>query len=294
MTERVFIIGPGHVGRGLFRAFRASGVEVVGLHGKRPSGVASSTGALPAEMSQANVVIICVRDPQLDSTIDEVSVAARDGRIARGAVILHTSAIAEPGGLIALTGAGFPGGTFHPLVPFTDPEVSAGLLRKGWIGIDGDIAARNMSRRIAGHLGARTIDIPAGKKPAYHAAAVMSSNFPVVLASVAGHLMHEIGIPESSAYQAVESLIAGAVANMKNAVPDDALTGPVVRGDPETVDKHLRALAGHDRAAEVYRALSLAAVEIAGRRGTDQKKLAAVRGILRAPAAKTPPGKAES
>jgi len=103
-----------------------------------------------------------------------------------------------------------------------------------------------------------------------------------VLASVAGHLLHDIGIPDASAYQAVESLMSGALANMKQATPDDALTGPVVRGDAETVGKHLRALKGHERALEVYRALSAAAVEIAQRRGTDPKKLAAVGGLVRA------------
>ena len=281
MTERVFIIGPGHVGRGLFRAFRASGVEVVGLHGKRASGVATSTGNIPAEASRANVVIVCVRDPQLDDAIAEVTVAAGEGRIARGAVILHTSAIAEPVGLKTLRDGGFPGGTFHPLVPFSDPDVSAELLRKAWIGIDGENAAKNASRRLAGHLGARTLEIPPGKKPAYHAAAVISSNFPVVLASVAGHLLHDIGIPDASAYQAVESLMSGALANMKQMLPDDALTGPVVRGDAETVGKHVRALHGHEMALDVYRALSAAAVEIAQRRGVDQKKLAAVAGLLR-------------
>ena len=122
MSERVFIIGPGHVGRGLFRAFRASGVDVVGLHGKRASGVATSTGNIPADAARANVVIVCVRDPQLDAAIAEVSDAAADGRIARGTVVLHTSAIAEPGGLQALSATGIPGGTFHPLVPFSDPE----------------------------------------------------------------------------------------------------------------------------------------------------------------------------
>ena len=71
---------------------------------------------------------------------------------------------------------------------------------------------RNRLKVGAGHLGARTLDIPAGKKPAYHAAAVISSNFPVVLASVAGHLLHDIGIPDSSAYRAVESLMSGALA----------------------------------------------------------------------------------
>jgi predicted short-subunit dehydrogenase-like oxidoreductase (DUF2520 family) len=281
VSERVFIIGPGHVGRGLFRAFRASGVDVVGLHGKRPSGVATSTGNIPADAARANVVIVCVRDPQLDETIAEVAAAASDGRIARGTVILHTSAIAEPAGLAALTQAGFPGGTFHPLVPFSDPDVSAEMLRKGWIGVDGENAAKNVSRRLAGHLGARVLEIPAGKKPAYHAAAVISSNFPVVLASVAGHLLHEIGIPDASAYQAVESLMSGALANMKQMLPDDALTGPIVRGDAETVGKHLRALQGHGAASEVYRSLSAAAVEIARRRGVDPKKLTALAGMLR-------------
>jgi predicted short-subunit dehydrogenase-like oxidoreductase (DUF2520 family) len=281
LSERVFIIGPGHVGRGLFRAFRASGVDVVGLHGKRPSGVNTSTGSIPADAARANVVMLCVRDTQVDDGIAEIAAAAEAGRIARDSVILHTSAIAEPAGLGALSAAGHAGGTFHPLVPFGDPEISADLLRKAWIGIDGDIAAKNTSRRLAGHLGARTLDIPPGKKAAYHAAAVIASNFPVVLASVAGHLLHDIGVPDSSAHQAVESLMSGALANMKRALPDDVLTGPVVRGDLETVGKHLRALIGHDRALEVYRAMSAAAGEIAQRRGVDQKKLAAIAGVLR-------------
>jgi predicted short-subunit dehydrogenase-like oxidoreductase (DUF2520 family) len=225
--------------------------------------------------------MVCVRDTQVDDAIAEIAAAAEAGRIARDSVILHTSAIAEPAGLGALSAAGHAGGTFHPLVPFSDPEISADLLRKAWIGIDGDIAAKNTSRRLAGHLGARTLDIPPGKKAAYHAAAVIASNFPVVLASVAGHLLHDIGVPDSSAHQAVESLMSGALANMKRALPDDVLTGPVVRGDLETVGKHLRALIGHDRALEVYRAMSAAAGEIAQRRGVDQKKLAAIAGVLR-------------
>jgi predicted short-subunit dehydrogenase-like oxidoreductase (DUF2520 family) len=155
------------------------------------------------------------------------------------------------------------------------------MLRKGWIGIDGENAAKNASRRLAGHIGARVLEIPPGKKGAYHAAAVIASNFPVVLASVAGHLLHDIGIPDASAYQAVESLMSGALANMKQALPDDALTGPIMRGDAETVGKHLRAVQGHGAASEVYRALSAAAVEIARGRGVDDKKLLAVGGLLR-------------
>jgi predicted short-subunit dehydrogenase-like oxidoreductase (DUF2520 family) len=253
---------------------------LIGLHGKRASGVATSTGVLPPELSSANVIIVSVRDSQLDAAIVELLEAEGKKQIASGTVILHTSAIAEPAGLDTLRAKGFAGGTFHPLVPFGDPDASAEMLRHGWIGVDGDNAAVNASRRLAGQIGARTMDIPAGQKPAYHAAAVMASNFPVVLASVAARLLKDIGVPEGSSLQAVTSLMSGALANMRQAVPDDALTGPVIRGDTETVAKHLRVLGSHGEAREVYRALSSAAVRIAQRRGTDQKKLAALTGML--------------
>jgi len=282
MSERVFQIGAGQVGRGLNRAFAASGTRVVGLHGRRPSTVATSHGAIPDSIAEANVVIVSVRDPQIDGVMSEILSAAEAGRLERGTVVLHTSAIAEPAALSKLAAIGFPGGTFHPLIPFTDPDRASAMLHGGWIGIDGDATARSAARRLAARMGARTLDIPAGGKPAYHAAAVMGSNFPVVLASVAGHLLQALGITESSAHHAIESLMTGAMANMAITAPDDALTGPVVRGDAVTVGKHLKGLKPYPSAAAVYRALSVAAVEIAERRGVDQEKLAALRATITA------------
>lgn len=282
MTERVFQVGAGQVGRGLNCAFAASGVRVIGLHSRRPSAGATSYGEIPAAIGEANVVIVSVRDPQIDGAMQEIIASARAGRMERGTVVLHTSAVAEPEALEALAELGMPGGTFHPLLPFTDPERAAGMLRGGWIGIDGDATARSAARRIAAHIGARTLDIPAGKKPAYHAAAVMGSNFPVVLASVASHLLQELGITESSSNHAIESLMAGALANLVNVSPDDALTGPVVRGDAATVGKHLKGVKPFPTASSVYRALSIAAVEIAERRGLDPEKVAALRATITA------------
>ena len=112
----------------------------------------------------------------------------------------------------------------------------------------------------------------------------MASNFPVVLASVASHLLQELGIGESSANHAIESLMSGAMANLAGVSPDAALTGPVVRGDPATVGKHLKALKPYPSASAVYRALSIAAVEIAGRRGVDQETLASLRATIAATA----------
>jgi len=283
VSERVFIVGAGQVGKGLFRAFRAAGVDVLGLHSRRPTALATSSGHLPATNAEANAVIVAVRDDQLDDALAEVvdaTTASGRRRVASGAVIVHTSGGAEPELLSRLGDMQLSGGTFHPLIPFANPERAPELLRKGWIGIDGDDPARATSRRLAGHLGARTLDIPAGMKPIYHAAAVIGSNFPVVLEAVASRLMTDVGIPERSAEQAVHSLIEAAISNTAGARAEDVLTGPVVRGDADIVHRHLQALRHDPDARALYRRLSFAALEIAARRGVDPDKLAEIQRLL--------------
>ncbi len=290
MSERVFIIGAGQVGRGLSRAFRASGTEVVSVHGRRPTEFATSSGDLPASIRDANIVLIAVRDPQIAGVISELAGVEQQRPIGfsrsanpvitSGTVILHTSGSAEVRSLDVLRAAGFACGTFHPLAPFSVTERVPDLLHGGWIGIDGDDAAKACSRRLAGHVGARTLEIPAGGKPAYHAAAVMASNFPVVLAYAAAQLMNSAGISDRPAQAAVESLISAAVGNLATAKPVDALTGPVVRGDAETVRKHMETLSGQPELLAVYRSLSEIALRIARERGTDPAAIAAMRSVL--------------
>jgi predicted short-subunit dehydrogenase-like oxidoreductase (DUF2520 family) len=283
VSERVFIVGAGQVGVGLFRAFRAAHVEVVGLHSRRHSSVATSSGQFPAAIGDANAIIVAVRDDQLDDVLaDLVDASAPAGRrrLASGTVVVHTSGGAEPELLSRLADMGLSGGTFHPLVPFANPERAPELLRRAWIGIDGDDPARATSRRLAGHIGARTLDIPPGMKSIYHAAAVISSNFPVVLEAVASNLMAEVGIPERSAQQAVHSLMEAAISNTAGASPESVLTGPVVRGDVDTVQRHLHALRHNPDARALYRRLSFAALEIAKRRGADPARLAEIQRLL--------------
>ncbi len=290
MSERVFIIGAGQVGRGLSRAFRASGVEVLGVHGRTPSEYATSHGVMPPAIRDANTVIVAVRDPQIAGVVSGLAGAEQQRPlgfskalhpiVSSGTVILHTSGIAEVRSLDLLRSAGFECGTFHPLAPFSVAARVPDLLRGGWVGIDGDDAARASARRLAGNLGARTLEIPPGGKPAYHAAAVMASNFPVALAYAASQLMHAAGIPDRTAQSAVVSLINAAVGNLSNASPVDALTGPVVRGDAETVRKHVEMLSGQPELLGVYRALSEVALKVARERGTDPNALAAIRSVL--------------
>ena len=279
MTRGVFILGAGRAGRGLSRALRASGVHLIGLHGRReerePDVV--TVGAIPDAAHAADTILVAVRDGQLEEALGELAAAP----LAAGAVVLHASGSAEPVALAKLRKAGHPCGTFHPLVPLADPARAAERLRGAWIGIDGDPGAIEVAKQLAERLGAHTLRIPAGEKAAYHAAAVIASNFPTVLAAVAVSLLGSIGMNERESWGAIRALMRGAVANLDTDVPARALTGPIARGDVETVQKHLAALEPHPAALELYAMLSQVAVELARAGGADGRALGRIDEALR-------------
>lgn len=266
---RVFILGAGRAGLALARGLRAGAVRVSGVHGRRATAGVTS-GPLPAGLGAATTVLVAVRDAQLDAALAELHPA-----LPRGAVVLHLSGASDPAGLEPLRAAGHPCGTFHPLVPLAPDSDVGALLRGAWFGVDGDAAAVAASRVLARALGARALRIPAGEKPRYHAAAVLASNYPVVLAALAERLMREAGVDPAAARGAVTMLLAGAASNARGLAADRpfaaTLTGPMVRGDQETVRRHLDALAGDPILADVYRALAEATAALLGERVNDAR-----------------------
>lgn len=284
---RVFILGAGRVGRGLAGALRASGVDVIGLHGRRLD-VGVSAGPLPASVDDADVVVVAVRDAQLEGALLEIAAplraeapGARRGGSAQRPVVLHVSGSATPRTLDDLRARGHAAGTFHPLVPIAEPAHAGDRLRGAWIGVDGDAAAIEAGRTLARHLGASTLVIPAGEKSRYHAAAVFASNFPAVLAAMAAELMSKAGVSTAEARGAVIALLRASVANLHEGEPAAVLTGPIARGDAATVRAHLAALAGDDLVVAVYRTLSTAAVNLlASDPGADTARLREIAALL--------------
>lgn len=277
MSDRIFILGAGRAGRGLARALRASGIVVVGLHGRTADPASGVTaGALPREFAHATAVLVTVRDSQLEDALGQVALAP----LGPGTVVLHASGSLDPAALTAVRALGHPSGTFHPLVPLAGSARAGELLRGSWIGVDGDPAAVAVSRRLATALGAGVLEIPAGEKARYHAAAVIASNFPAVLAAVAIRLLRDTGVPEEEAWPAIVSLMGAAASNLLEREPAAALTGPVVRGDSATIARHVEALATNPEALEMYRAVSKAAVSLAAQAGTDAAALEEIAALL--------------
>lgn len=264
MSERIFVIGAGKVGCGLAHAFRSAGLRVLGVHARTPRDGASTSGAYPKAMSEANVVIIAVTDNSLNEVCHALAVAARarNSPLTHGTVMLHTSGSVTPPALDELRAAGSPCGTFHPLAPFSTAERGATVLRDGWVGIDGDPIACAAARRLAAAIGARTVNIPPNGKTMYHAAAVMASNFPIVLAALATRLLAHAGVEERAAEQVVQRLMSAAVANLEFGSAHAVLTGPAVRGDAEAIAAHRAVLRYDPELLAVYDALTRAAATL--------------------------------
>lgn len=87
-------------------------------------------------------------------------------------------------------------------------------------------------------------------KASYHAYCVMAGNFPQMMWHALSKAMTEMGLPEV----VMHGFIKQAALNF-TAQPDQALTGPFVRGDWQVIDKHLAALAGSEMGA-LYQAFT--------------------------------------
>ena len=177
-------------------------------------------------------------------------------------------------------------GSFHPLQSFPQPRPPEAF-RGSLVAIDASAPAlRRGLERLARDLGAKPRSVEDADRVVYHAAAVFASNYLVALAGEAVELLGTIGWSESEAVAGLVPLMRGALDEVARRGPTAALTGPIRRGDVETVTRHLEALAALDsglphgpRKTDVYRMLGQIALEIAARAGLEP---AAVESVNRA------------
>ena len=134
------------------------------------------------------------------------------------------------------------------------------------------------ARRILHHLGASLLTVPVSRRPLYHAAAVFASNYLSGLIAAAARLMTQAGVPEAEALPAILPLARGSLENLERMGPVHALTGPISRGDLETVRLHLRTLDPRERS--LYAALGLEILQLAVEGGLDEEVAEQVRETL--------------
>lgn len=277
----VGLIGPGRAGVGLALALVRAGYTVR-LAGRRETAVppplqltVTRDSETPAWLSQVGVVVLAVRDEAIGGLAETL---ARSGAVSAEHVVLHLSGVQGQEALGPLVPSRAALGSLHPLQTIVDPERAPERLQGAWAAVEGMPRALEVAEQMAKAMGMRPVRVPGKAKAIYHAGAVFASNYFVVVQAVAQRLMRHAGLSDAEAWQALRPLVEGTLENLAAEGPSRALTGPVARGDSDTVRRHLESLTSDD--AELYRALGRAALELAQKRGMEERTAARVAEAL--------------
>ncbi len=268
---------------------RAGGVAVLGLWARRAeqaraaaatSGVAGFSGALPEVVREARVIVVAVRD----ESIAEVARMLLDtGLVGATHVLVHCSGAVSAEQAFASVHNEVAGvATLHPLRAIADGGAAIRELSGTVFGVEGDEVGTREVLALAAAVGARPLLLDEEQMAAYHAAASMASNFLVALMDAAAEVLSGGGVESEAALAALLPLAAGSLANVVQKGPEAGLTGPIRRGDYETVARHLAALPAH--LLPMYRALGLRTVQIARRLGGEPGPLDRIAALLGSPA----------
>jgi predicted short-subunit dehydrogenase-like oxidoreductase (DUF2520 family) len=262
---RITIVGAGNLGSALAMALRRAGYlidEVVSRPGRssltKAKSLARAVGARAVRDSRASidaeVVWFCVPD-------GEVAGAARSlaGNDWKGKVALHSSGALTSDELAALRERGAAVASAHPLMTFVRGSQPA--LAGVPFAVEGDRAAVGAVRVIITELRGQVFPIRKREKGAYHAWGTFASPLLTALLATTEHVAAAAGVKAAAARRRMLPIIAQTIANYAALGAAGAFSGPLVRGDADTVRKHLRALRAVPAAREAYVALGKAALQ---------------------------------
>jgi predicted short-subunit dehydrogenase-like oxidoreductase (DUF2520 family) len=271
-TNSLNIVGAGHVGRALGRVFTARGIfavqDVLTRSQASAQAAAGFIGAGHAVdalgwLRAADVWMLAVSDDRLP----EVAAALAQAHDVSGAVVFHCSGAKASGELAPLRAAGAAIASVHPVRSFADPAAVAAAFDGTWCGVEGDPAALALLVPAFEAAGARIVAIDAAAKTVYHAASVFASNYLVTVLDAALRAYQAAGIPEGVARELAQPLAAETLANVMRLGAEQALSGPIARGDEATVARQQSAVEAWDGpSGALYAALAEATRDLARRK----------------------------
>jgi len=265
------IIGAGRLGCALAASLSSLGyhVSVSDVNPRRARSAYRLTRRPYRRLSSADVaaasdvLFLTVPDHTIKPVFDVVKRSLR-----RGALVVHCSGAMGARVFGPLRGLEIETLALHPVQSFATDHQAARSLCGSWFAIDGTPAGLRFGRALVRRLKGRCTTVRSEQRPLYHAMCVFGSNFVSALLDAGQSMADRLGIPRRDSLSILLSLARSVIDNAEEAGVEASLTGPIERGDAETVEKHLEVL---DRLAPelvgFYRATSLHLVAMARRKG---------------------------
>ncbi len=248
MKPKIALIGPGKVGSATARKLLLAGYPISAVIGRDLDRTADSCrfigcpGKLastePTATGDATIILLAVPDDSISSLAKKLSeqLDSLAGKTLVHFSGLHTASIMRMGNQQVATLS------IHPLLPFADRQMACEHLIDCPCALEGDEQSLPLGIELIEALGGRPFRMASEKKALYHASACIASNFLVTLQATATDLLVECGIEPDQAIPLLLPLVQATLDNVSKLGPEAGLTGPIVRGDEETVALHLAAL----------------------------------------------------
>ncbi len=263
----ISIVGAGSLGSALALALHRAGHQISQIvHRDTPASrrkakalagrVGSRAITLPTADLNASLLWLWVPDRSIFGVAQQL---ARKRKSWKGTVVLHSSGALPSDELNPFRKRGASVASLHPLMTFV-PGVDQSFAGVPFA-VEGDGRAIRGCRQIVRDLEGTIWVLPKSKKPAYHAWGAFTSPLLLSLLVTSEQVARLAGVPPKDARRRMLPIILQTIENYINCGPARAFSGPIVRGDTETIERHLHALKLAPNAREVYRALATAALE---------------------------------
>ena len=252
---KIGIIGAGKVGCSLGRYFVEQGLGVSGYSSKTKESVETAAtftntrayDSLYQLVSENNLIFITTPDDCISEVWAQI---VQYDYNEKNKIICHFSGSLSSDVFLNREKRGFYACSFHPMYAFSDKFTSYKQLNQVMFTAEGDKEALAELCPLLERLGNPVFVIKGKKKERYHAAASLISNMMIGLYQMGIDMLVDCGFSETEARSLVKPLVEGNIQHLLGTSPEQALTGPIERGDVETIKKHLAQLT--DREHQVY------------------------------------------
>jgi predicted short-subunit dehydrogenase-like oxidoreductase (DUF2520 family) len=241
---RVGVVGAGRAGTALAVALGRAGHDVVAASAVSDSSISRLRQRLPGTpvrqpaevVAAADLVLLTVPDDVLPGLVSGLAATGAElqGRLVAHASGRHGLAVLEP----AVRAGALPL-ALHPVMTFTGRPDDIDKLAGISFGITAPDSLRPVAEVLVLEMGGEPVFIAEEDRDLYHAALATASNYLVTLVVQASDLLREAGVAHPA--RMLGPLLGAALDNALR-LGDPALTGPVARGDADTVASHIAAL----------------------------------------------------
>lgn len=257
MNTSITIIGHGRLGQLLEKTLTKAGYDQISILKKEDIIVFLN-----------DYILIAVPDRSVGTVINEIK---SSGLNLKGKTIAHSSGVLGLDELKSLSEQKVSIGCVHPLMAITESSET-------FDGITFDICGDNTFIKkitpLIKDIGANYLVVDEREKVKLHAAAAITSNYLVTLMALAEDIFEQSNFKKDQLKKALLPLMKSAIGNMENQATEKALTGPIIRGDVDTIRQHLVLFSDQPELKSMYVHLGQETLRLLGNNLAEDKKFA--------------------